>query len=45
MNQRFQIYCVQFALGRLLLHLGCLLRGGKPRFHWAGVRRELASLF
>ena len=45
MKQRCQLYCAQFALGRLGLHLGCLLRGGKFRFHWTGVRRELASLF
>jgi len=32
-------------MGRLLLHFGCLLRGGKHGFHWAGVRRELAGFF
>jgi beta-glucosidase len=28
-------------LGRVLLHLCCLARGGKISWHWAGVRREL----
>ncbi len=27
--------------GRVLLHLACLLRDGKARWHWAGVLREL----
>jgi hypothetical protein len=26
-------------LGRMLLHLGCLCRGGQFRFHVAGIRR------
>jgi len=30
--------------GRVLLHLGCLLRGGRWEFHWAGVRRELTRM-
>jgi hypothetical protein len=29
------------SIGRVLLHLACLLRDGKARWHWAGVRREL----
>ena len=45
MKQRFQFYCAQHVLGRVLLHSGCLLRGGRWEFHWAGVRRELARLF
>ena len=34
----------QIALGRALLHLGCLLRGGRWDFHWAGIRREMTRL-
>ncbi len=30
-------------LGRAILHLSCLARGGKPAWHLAGVRRELFS--
>jgi len=30
-------------LGRVALHLACLLRDGKVRWHWAGIRRELRS--
>lgn len=41
----FKIYLTQNAPGRMLLHLGCLMRGGQWKFHWAGVRRELAGLF
>ena len=25
----------------MVLHLGCILRGGDLRFHCAGIRREL----
>jgi sialate O-acetylesterase len=27
-------------VGRMLLHIGCLCRGGKWNYHWAGVRRQ-----
>jgi len=36
---------VQFALGRMVLHLCCIVRGGHWDFHWAGVRREIRHLF
>ena len=31
-------------LGRMILHLGCLCRGGRWSFHLAGVRRAVAGL-
>jgi len=34
---------VEHSLGRVALHLACLLRDGKVRWHWAGIRRELRS--
>jgi len=37
MSARF----VEHSLGRVMLHLACLLRDGKVRWHWAGIRREL----
>lgn len=35
---------VQFALGRMVLHLCCILRVGRWDFHWAGVRREVRGM-
>jgi len=43
MMASLKIYLTQIALGRVLLHLGCLLRGGHQDFHWAGIRRELTG--
>ena len=40
-----KIQLAQNVVGRIVLHLGCLLRGGRREFHWAAVRRELARLF
>jgi hypothetical protein len=34
----------QIVVGRVLLHVGCILRGGKFRFHLAGVMREIKSI-
>jgi hypothetical protein len=34
----------EFKIGRVVLHLGCLLRDGKVRWHWAGVRREFGRV-
>jgi hypothetical protein len=31
----------QTSVGRVVLHLLCLCRDGKLRWHWAGVCREL----
>ncbi len=32
-------------LGRVCLHLACLIRGGKAAWHLAGVKRELLQMF
>jgi len=40
-----KIYLTRTAPGRMLLHLGCLLRGGRWDFHWACIRRELTGWF
>ena len=34
---------VKSSVGRILLHVGCLCRGGKWRFHLAGVRRQFRN--
>jgi hypothetical protein len=39
--QTLKLRCCRYALGRMALHLACICRGGKARFHLAGVRREL----
>lgn len=39
--QTLELYFSRHPLGRVALHLGCICRGGKIRFHLAGVRREL----
>ena len=36
---------VEHSLGRVVLHLACLLRDGRVRWHWAGIRRELRPGF
>ena len=35
-----KIMLAKSGLGRVFLHLGCICRGGKWSFHWAGVRRQ-----
>ena len=45
MMTNIKIHLAQNAAGRIALHLGCLLRGGRWTFHWAGVRREVGRLF
>jgi hypothetical protein len=37
-----QIYLAQSSLGRVLLHLACACHDHKYRWHWLGIRRELA---
>jgi hypothetical protein len=37
-----RLLLAHFALGRMALHLGCMMRGGDPAFHLTGIRRELA---
>jgi hypothetical protein len=39
-----RLLMAHFALGRVFLHVGCLIRGGKPGFHLTGIRRELARV-
>jgi hypothetical protein len=34
-----KLFLTENALGRLLLHFGCLCRGGHLQFHLAGIRR------
>lgn len=35
---------VEFALGRMVLHVCCILRGGRWDYHWAGVWREVRQM-
>jgi hypothetical protein len=39
-----KLLLAQIAAGRMLLHLGCLCRGGGFRFHSAGVAREIKAI-
>lgn len=39
-----KLLLTQSTLGRILLHLACLVRGGKFNFHYAGIRRECAGM-
>jgi hypothetical protein len=39
-----RLLMAQFALGRMALHCGCLVRGGNPAFHMTGIRRELKRI-
>ncbi len=32
----------KYRLGRMALHVACILRGGNLQLHWAGVLREFA---
>jgi len=44
-RQWFKCFLARSSIGRVILHLECLRRGGKTRFHFSGVRRELRGLF
>jgi len=44
MKTTFKIQLTRIAPGRMVLHFGCLLRGGRWEFHWAGMRRELKAI-
>ena len=35
----------QISVGRMILHVGCLCRGGRWTFHLAGVRREWRAIW
>lgn len=37
-------WLAEHSSGRVFLHLACLLRDGKWRWHWAGMKRELQKL-
>jgi len=39
-----RLLMAQYAWGRILLHLGCMVRGGRTAFHLTGIRRELERL-
>jgi hypothetical protein len=39
-----KLLLAQYAFGRMLMHVGCALRGGNARFHLAGCRRERVRL-
>jgi hypothetical protein len=41
MNQANSVRLAENRLGRIYLHLKCLLRGGKWSWHLAGLRREI----
>jgi hypothetical protein len=38
-----KLFFYQYTLGRILLHLGCLARGGQWRFHFLGIQRKRKS--
>ena len=31
------------SVGRVILHLGCMVRDGQMRWHWEGIMREVAK--
>lgn len=39
-----KLFLTRSAVGRMLLHAACVARGGKLRFHSAGIRRECSGL-
>ncbi|MGZ8940014.1 MAG: hypothetical protein ACXW32_12445 [Limisphaerales bacterium] len=43
MKRRAKEKLVKTALGRVTLHGWCLLRGGRLRWHCAGIVRELRN--
>jgi len=44
LNGNMKCHLARNAGGRVLLHLGCLCRGGRWAFHWEGIRRECRRL-
>jgi hypothetical protein len=36
-----KMFLVRHGFGRVLLHLGCLCRGGEAHFHMGHIRRQL----
>ncbi|HXA43923.1 MAG TPA: glycoside hydrolase family 32 protein [Candidatus Angelobacter sp.] len=45
MDNQHKLKLTKYRLGRVLLHLGCLVRGGKFAWHLNGVIRELTPRF
>lgn len=39
-----KLFLTRSAVGRMLLHAACVMRGGKLHFHSAGIRRECSGL-
>jgi len=42
---KIQMSFSQHCLGRMFLHLGCIIRGGNIKWHLVGIRRELSHRF
>ena len=40
---KMQMSFSNFCLGRMALHLGCMVRGGKVKWHLGGIRREFSQ--
>gem|GEM_PF-2288123 len=43
MFRQLKQFLSRFRLGRAVLHLSCILRGGKVSWHVEGVKRELLN--
>lgn len=43
-KNQMKLCLARFVVGRMLLHLGCLCRGGHWHFHAAGLQREWRNL-
>lgn len=41
---RMKLVMAEYVMGRILLHVACAVRGGKVRFHLAGIHREIGKL-
>jgi hypothetical protein len=39
-----KLLSAQTVVGRILLHVGCIFRGGNFRFHVTGVVRQMKSI-
>jgi hypothetical protein len=42
--ESMKLFLANYALGRMLLHLGCICRGGKKPYHREGIRREFRNV-
>lgn len=43
-KHHMKMFLTRSSIGRMLLHAACVVRGGKLRFHCAGIRRECSGL-